>query len=120
MSVPKRNVCLPSGSGDCREGPGGASWTGVAGRGISIVSLLRCHVASQGSAGYVVSPHSLSHVILQPVFEECRPGVVMHTFLELIYNVVLISAVQQSDSVIHIYIYIIFSYSFPLWFITGY
>ena len=29
----------------------------------------------------------------------------------------LISAVQQSDSVIHIYS---FPYSFPLWFITGY
>ena len=28
----------------------------------------------------------------------------------------LISAVQQSDSVIHVYS---FSYSFPLWFITG-
>ena len=37
----------------------------------------------------------------------------------LIYNVVLISAVQQSDSVIHIYIHS-FLYSFPLWFITGY
>ena len=35
----------------------------------------------------------------------------------LIYSVVLSSAVQQSDSVIHIYP---FSYSFPLWFITGY
>ena len=38
----------------------------------------------------------------------------------LIYNVVLISTIQQSDSVIHIYIYTYpFSYSFPLWFITG-
>ena len=37
--------------------------------------------------------------------------------VELIYNVVLISAVQQSDSVIHIYS---LSDSFPLWFITGY
>ena len=37
--------------------------------------------------------------------------------VQLIYNV-LISAVQQSDSVIHMYIF--FSYSFPLWFITGY
>ena len=27
---------------------------------------------------------------------------------QLIYNVVLISAMQQSDSVIHIYVYIIF------------
>ena len=46
----------------------------------------------------------------------------IHTFLKnfievyLIYNV-LISAIQQSDSVVHIYS---FSYSFPLWFITGY
>ena len=36
--------------------------------------------------------------------------------VELIYDVVLISAVQQSDSVIQTYS---FSYSFPLWFITG-
>ena len=39
------------------------------------------------------------------------------TEVQLIHNVVLISAVQQSDSVIHIYIYIYihsFSYSFPL------
>ena len=36
---------------------------------------------------------------------------------ELIYNIVLISAVQQSDSVTHIYSFL---YSFPLWFITGY
>ena len=38
-----------------------------------------------------------------------------------LYNVLLISAVQQSDSVIHTYIHIhSFSYSCPLWFITGY
>ena len=37
----------------------------------------------------------------------------------LIYKVVVISAVQQSDSVIHTYIYSL-AYSFPLWFITGY
>ena len=41
------------------------------------------------------------------------------TEVQLIYNVVLISAVQQSDSVIHIYI-IFLKYSFPLWFIIGY
>ena len=40
--------------------------------------------------------------------------------VQLIYNVVVISAIQR-DSVIHIYIDIYtFSYSFPLWFITGY
>ena len=38
----------------------------------------------------------------------------------LIYGVVLISAVRQSDSVIHIYIIYSFLYSFPLWFIIGY
>ena len=49
----------------------------------------------------------------------------------MINSVVLVSGVQQSDSVTHtnththththIYIYIhSFSYSFPLWFITGY
>ena len=36
--------------------------------------------------------------------------------VQLNYSVVLITAVQQSDSVIHIF----FSYSFPLRFITGY
>ena len=35
--------------------------------------------------------------------------------IRLVYNVVLISGIQQSDSVIHIYIYISsFSDSFPL------
>ena len=38
--------------------------------------------------------------------------------VESIYIVVFISAVQQSDSVIHIYTF--FLYSSPLWFITGY
>ena len=42
------------------------------------------------------------------------------TDIELICNAVLIPAVaQQSDSLIHTYIYS-FSYSFLLWFITGY
>lgn len=41
------------------------------------------------------------------------------SFIEvyLIYNILLISAIEQSDSVIRTYS---FSYSFPLWFITGY
>ena len=38
--------------------------------------------------------------------------------VQLIGDVVLISALQQSDSVIHIYTF--FLISFPLWFITGY
>ena len=37
--------------------------------------------------------------------------------VELTYNVVLVSDVQQSDSVLHIHIIL---HSFPLWFITGY
>ena len=40
----------------------------------------------------------------------------------LIYNVVLMPAIQQNGSVIHIYIYIyifILKYSFPLQFISG-
>ena len=37
----------------------------------------------------------------------------------LIYNVVLISTVQQSDSVKSIYTFFL-KYSFPLWFIIGY
>ena len=39
--------------------------------------------------------------------------------VQLIHSTVCISAVQQSDSVIHTHMYS-FSYSFPLWFITGY
>ena len=52
-----------------------------------------------------------SHLRQKPYF--------IFNFIEvwLIYYVVLTSAVQQSDSAIHIYS---FSYSFPLWFITGY
>ena len=38
--------------------------------------------------------------------------------VQLIYNIVLVSAVQQSDS--GIYIMHSFSYSFPLWLIIGY
>ena len=33
--------------------------------------------------------------------------------VEFIYNVVLVSAVQQSDSVIHIHIFILFQILFP-------
>ena len=42
--------------------------------------------------------------------------------VQLIYNVLLIFAIQQSDSVIRMYVYIykFFKYFFPLWFITGY
>ena len=36
----------------------------------------------------------------------------------LIYNVVLVSAIMQSDSVIHIHL--VFFHPFPLRFITGY
>ena len=39
--------------------------------------------------------------------------------VQLIYNVVLMSAVQERDSVIHIYTFF-FLDSFPLWFIIGY
>ena len=39
--------------------------------------------------------------------------------VQLIYNVVPISAVQQSDSVIHVCTFP-FLYSFPFWLITGY
>ena len=38
----------------------------------------------------------------------------------MIYNVVLVSSVQPSDSVIHIHISILFSDSFPLLVITEY
>ena len=37
--------------------------------------------------------------------------------IQLVYNVVLISAVLNSSSIVHLYY---LSYSFPLWFITGY
>ena len=53
----------------------------------------------------------------------CGSGVMAFSFflieVQLIYSVVLISAVQQSDSVIYTYIHS-FLYSFPLWFISGY
>ena len=42
------------------------------------------------------------------------------TEIRLIYNVVLISSVQQNDSLIYINTYFFFPYSFPLWFITRY
>ena len=62
-----------------------------------------------------------------PSSEVKKPGrtaCALHLFfflieVQLIYSVVLVAAVQQNDSVIHTYIYP-FSYSFPLWFITGY
>ena len=38
--------------------------------------------------------------------------------IELIHSIVLISAIQRSDSVIHVYVP--FSDSFPVWFIAGY
>ena len=37
---------------------------------------------------------------------------------KLIYDVVLITVLHQSDSVLHIYSFC--KYSFPLWFIIGY
>ena len=41
--------------------------------------------------------------------------------VQLIYNIMLVSGLQHSDSVIHIYIYIYsFSDSFPLYVITRY
>ena len=53
--------------------------------------------------------------------------VVVFIEVELIYNIALISGIQQHDSVIYIYIYIFvciythsFLYFFPLWFILGY
>lgn len=38
--------------------------------------------------------------------------------ISLIYNTVLISAVYQRDSVIHLYTFL--KYFFPLWLISGY
>ncbi|MGU0159796.1 hypothetical protein, partial [Klebsiella pneumoniae] len=47
-------------------------------------------------------------------------GIIKKIFiLELIYNVALVSGVQQSDSVIHIHMYIhSFLHSFPLFFLN--
>ena len=56
-------------------------------------------------------------------FPTCNwPSLLFFFFLieiHLIYNIVFISGVQESDSVIYTYMYS-FSYSFSLWFITGY
>ena len=52
------------------------------------------------------------------VKRDCLSGVAFFFFLnvigvELIYNVVLVSGVQQSASVIHIHIFILFQILFP-------
>ena len=47
-----------------------------------------------------------------PIFNSRQKFVLNFIDIQLIYNVVLISAVQQSDSVIHVYS---LSYYFPLW-----
>ena len=41
-----------------------------------------------------------------------------YSWFTMFYNIVLITTIQQSDSVIHIFVYI-FLKSFPLWFIIG-
>ena len=53
---------------------------------------------------FMCRPHSPPQEILARVGWECRHSLILSSppGLELIYNVVLISAIQQSDSVIHI------------------
>ena len=62
------------------------------------------------------------HLIVGYALKDCFLFVSLLLFfieVELIYNVVPVSAVQESDSVVHTHIYI-YLHSFPLWFITGY
>ena len=61
-------------------------------------------------------PHFLQPILTKHLLRGCFGSFIE---VQLIYSVVLISAVQQSDSVIHIHIRS-FLYSFPLWFISGY
>ena len=78
----------------------------------------------------VSAPHSLEDAPGAPLFPSITPagfvgGVQPLLFfflieLWLIYNIVLISAVQQSDAVIHRYIFsFTYIFSFSLWFIIG-
>ena len=75
-----------------------------------------------------ISPHSplqlpdSMYLRLIPLVNMHRLRMPMTVFsflieVQLSYNAVLITAIQKNDSVINKYT---FSYSFPLWFITGY
>ena len=69
----------------------------------------------------LLKPHLIfrSHYYFQPLLASFS-FFLNFIDVQVIYNVVVISAIQ-GDLVIHIYIDIYtFSYSFPLWFITGY
>ena len=100
--------CIGEGNGNplqcsCLENPrdGGTWWAAVYGVTQSQIQLKR--LSSSSSSRYSCISLYFSFEVL------------------LIYNVVLISAVQKNDLGIHIYIYILLKkYSVPLWFITEY
>ena len=71
-------------------------------------------------SNFPCSPPQTSLPILNPVSEGFLWSIIFFKIeVYLIYNVGLVSGIQLSDSVVHIYTYS-FSCSFPLWFITGY
>ena len=78
-------------------------------------------------AGEVVGVHQIhSCTVSGRVWTQLYLSIIYHLYVclsvclsiyievELIYNVVLVSSVQHSDSVVHIYTYLFFSDSFPL------
>ena len=92
---------LPTSAGDLRD-PGG-------GHGIPL--QCSCLENPMDRGAWQAAVHGVT---------ESQAGLSADTrHAQLIYSVVLISALQQSDSVIHMYRHF-FSYSFPLSFITAY
>ena len=106
---------------------GGRGGLGVcAGELLQAGKWLLCDAAGDGSpalrdvlvhprGGVGLSPElPKAHLEIQPLFHICMPIYieiyVIFIGVQLIYNVVLVSGVQQSDSAIHIHICI---YSFP-------
>ena len=81
--------------------------------GIFLMPALKHQIIYYGSeeAKIFFIFHPSASIPLKFFLKNCFIEVWLH------YNVVLITAVQQSDLVICIHT---FSYSFPLWFITGY
>ena len=91
----------------------GQSWSSDFFKSVSnAISSMKSFLPHLFSQGAHYSPSTFSTQVAENSF--------FITGVELIYNVVLVSGVQQSDSVIRTHIYIFFSDSFPLWVLIGY